>query len=44
MDVRYLGTANAVLDPAHDVAKNSLSIIVQFLLNFGASQSIGIFE
>ena len=34
VDVRHFGTADALIDPAHDVAENALRVVVQFLLDF----------
>ena len=34
MDVRHLGAADALIDPAHDVAEDALGVVVQFLPDF----------
>ena len=31
MDIGHLGTADALIDPAHDVAQNALTVVVEFL-------------
>ena len=35
MNVGHFGAANALIDPAHDIAQNALGIVVQFLLDIG---------
>ena len=34
VDVRNLRAADALIDPAHDIAKNTLRVVVEFLLDF----------
>ena len=33
VNVRYLGAADALIDPAHDIAENALAVVVDFLLH-----------
>ena len=33
VDIRHLGTADALIDPAHHVAENALGVVIQLLLN-----------
>ena len=35
MNVRHLGAADTLFDPAHHIAEDALRIVIQFLLNFG---------
>jgi hypothetical protein len=32
-DVRHLGTADALVDPAHHIAEDALAVVVQFTLD-----------
>ena len=33
MDIRHFRTANALIDPTHDIAQDSLAIVVELSLN-----------
>ena len=42
VDIRHLGAADALLDPAHHVTEDALAVVVQFLLNIaGAPGAFG---
>src|SRR5690606_11659601 len=38
VDIRHFGTTDALVDPAHHVAKDTLGVVVQFLLVLGGRQ------
>jgi hypothetical protein len=39
VDVGHLGAADALVDPAHDIAEQALRVVVQFLAHFGLPTS-----
>ena len=42
VNVRNLGAANALVNPAHDIAQYALNVVIQFRLNVGFTQVFGV--